>query len=117
MKRILILAALLATPAWAHETTGQHGGSVVDAGSYHIELVANDTAVNLYVTDGASKEVDASAFKGTAILLIDGKPQRIALSPAGGNRLTGTSSAAISKAPKGAVQLQIPNGTTVQGKF
>jgi hypothetical protein len=117
MKRIVILAALLATPAWAHETIAQHGGTVVDAGHYHMELVANDTAVNLYVTDGASKEVDASDFKGTAILLIDGKPQRIALSPAGGNRLTGTSSGAMSKAPKGAVQIHIPDGTTVQGKF
>jgi len=117
MKRILIVAALLAAPARAHETTGQHGGAVVDAGPYHMELVAKDTAVNVYVTDGASKEVDAKEFNGTAILLIDGKPQRIALSPAGGNRLTGTSSTAISKAPKGAVQILIPDGTTVQGKF
>jgi hypothetical protein len=50
-------------------------------------------------------------------LVVDGKAQRIVLSPADGNRLTGTASVPLPANPKGAVQLSLPDGKTAQGKF
>lgn len=108
---------LLAAPVWAHEVAGKNGGRVADAGKYHVELVARDKTVDVYVTDGGEKPVPATGFKGTAILVIDGKPARITLAPADDKKLTGTAEVALGAAPKGAVQLTAPDGATSSGKF
>jgi hypothetical protein len=49
--------------------------------------------------------------------MIEGKPQRTSLTPAGDNKLTGTSAVSLPNAPKGAVQITTPSGSTVQAKF
>ena len=67
--------------------------------------------------DGSEKPLPASGFKASAILIEGGKPARVALTPVDGNRLTGTSEVPLSTAPKGAVQLTAPDGTTASGKF
>ena len=80
MKRVpaLFAALLIATTAFAHgPTKGPHGGVQVDAGDYHVELVANDRAVAVYLHDENDKPVDAKGGKATGIFVIDGKPQRI----------------------------------------
>lgn len=90
--RILITAFVLITawPAFGHEMVKRpHGGRVVDAGKVHVELVARDSLVEVYLTDSADKAVPAVGYKGVAILLVSGKRQRIVLEPAGDNRLTG----------------------------
>ena len=117
LKPFLFAAALIvAQPALAHEAKGPNGGKVVDAGEYHVELVAKDANVAVFVTDGSDKPVPATGFKGTAILVVDGKPQRITLEPQGPS-LTGKAAVALPAEPKGAVQLTTPAGSTVQGKF
>jgi len=119
MKTILIIttALLFTAPVLAHEAKGPHGGRLVDAGSMHVELVATGAVVDVYISDGAGKQVDAGAYKGLAILVVGGKPARIALEPAGADRLTGTASAVFGPTMKGAVQITTPTGATVQGKF
>ncbi len=111
------LACFTASPVFAHETTGPNGGKLVDAGAYHVELVAKGRNVDVYLTDSADKPLPAAGFKGTAILVVDGKPQRLTLAPAEGNRLTGMASVDLPRAPKGAVQIQPPGGAMAQGKF
>ncbi len=119
MKHVITLAAslFLTAPALAHDTKGPHGGRQVDAGKMHVELVAKGAAVDVYVSDAAGKPVDASAFKGLAILIVGGKSTRIPLAPAGGDRLTGTANADLAATPKGAVQITTADGATLQGKF
>ncbi|ACL60457.1 hypothetical protein [Methylobacterium nodulans] len=119
MRLTTLIAAgiLLAAPALAHEGRGTNGGRVADAGRYHVELVAKDRTVDVYLLDGSEKPVPAAGFTGTAILVVNGKPARVALAPAGGSRLTGTADIPLGTAPKGAVQLTAPDGTTVSGKF
>ena len=78
MKSIIAFSALLlAFPALAHEAKGPHGGRQVDAGQMHVELITKGPAVEVYVADGAGKPVDASGYKGLAILVVGGKPARI----------------------------------------
>lgn len=117
----LTLAALLATApaARAHDQPrrGPNGGTVVDAGSYHVEVVASGAVLDVFVSDEADKPVPAVGFKGTAILTVDGKAQRISLEPADGTRLTGKAGGPLPATPKGAVQLTAPDGKTAQGRL
>ena len=103
--------------ACAHEGTGHHGGRIADAGPYHIELVTKDRTVAVSIYDAKEKAVSPAGFKGTAILVVGGKPARVPLEPADGNRLTGKATATLGDSPKGAVQLTGPDGATASGKF
>lgn len=117
--KALTLVTAFVSPAsvFAHDAKGPHGGRLVDAGQMHVEMVAKGPTVDVYVSDGNGKPVDANDYKGLAILVIGGKPVRIPLAPAGGDRLTGAASTELGGAPKGAVQITSGSGATVQGKF
>jgi hypothetical protein len=54
---------------------------------------------------------------GTAILLIDGKPVRVALVPAAPGTLSADTGVAVPSDVKGAVQILGADGVTVQAKF
>ena len=119
--RSSLIAAMLtvvAVAALAHEAVrGPNNGRVVEAGAYHIELVATQSTVELYVTDTDDKPVPPAGFKATAILIVDGKTQRIALEPDGTTRLSGKATVTLPKEPKGVVRLVAPNGKTAQAQF
>ena len=87
------------------------------SGRFHVELVAKGERVDVFVSDAEQKPVPASGFKGTAILVVGGKPTRVPLEPADGNRRTGTAATALGDDPNGAVQLTAPDGTTASGTF
>lgn len=108
---------LLSLPALAHEPRkGPNGGALVDAGSYHIEVVGRGTAIEVLVTDATDKPVEATGFKALAIMVIDGKTQRIALEPTpDGKKLVGTAPAPVISV-KGAVQLTDKDGKTSTGR-
>ena len=118
-KFLMVVAALLtwAACAWAHDSRGPNGGRVADAGKYHVELVSKSDKVELFVSDGNEKSISATGFKAIAILVVDGKSQRILLEPAGSARLSGTASVVLPAQPKGVVQLTGPDGKTAQAKF
>lgn len=113
----LAASVFVALPVCAHEASGQHGGRVADAGKYHVELVTKGETVDVFVSDGSQKPVPAAGFKGTAILVVGGKPARVPLEPSDGNRLSGKAPTALGESPKGAVQLTGPDGATASGKF
>ncbi|MBX9757461.1 MAG: hypothetical protein K2Y29_01705 [Beijerinckiaceae bacterium] len=117
--RAVFIAGLLMVAgfAHAHEGVGPNGGKLIDAGSLHMELVSKGSSIDVFVTDANDKPLPAAGFNGAAVLVIDGKPQRIQLAPAEANRLTGASAIEVPKNPRGAVQLQLPAGGSVQGRF
>lgn len=113
-----VLLLMLATaPALAHDAKGPNGGRVKDLGPFHAELTAEGTRVELYVTDTTNKAVAVNGYKGLAVLAVGGKSERIDLAPAGGNKLTGTSTSALPPNAKGVVRLDGPDGKTSQAKF
>lgn len=107
---------LCAHRACAHEGTGHHGGRIADAGPYHIELVTKDRTVEVTIYDAKEKAVSPAGFKGTAILVVGGKPARVVLTPAEA-RLTGEAEVALGTNPKGVVQITGPDGAAASGKF
>jgi hypothetical protein len=96
---------------------GANGGAQADAGSFHVEVVSQGMTLQVFLSDHSEKAVPTDGYKGTAIFIVDGKPQRIPLIPAGNNQLRGTSAVSIPIEPKGAVQITTPSGSTVQAKF
>ena len=117
---ILTAAILLATPAaaLAHAPKiGVNGGPQTNAGPYHMELIAKEKALDVYLRDHGDKAVATAGFAGTAIFVIDGKSERIELKPTGDNRLTGTASIALPNEPAGVVRVTMPGGGTAQGQF
>lgn len=120
MKHYATIFALIAstTAALAHAPkVGHHGGPQADAGSFHVEVVPQGTSLQVFLRDHSDKPVLTENYKGTAIFVMDGKPQRILLMPAGENKLTGTSTVTIPSEPQGAVQITTPTGSTIQAKF
>lgn len=120
MKRLPILAAtlLIAATAYAHgPAKGANGGRQVDAGDYHVEMVTKDTSLSIYVNDNKDQPVDAKGFKATGIFMVAGKPQRIELKPESANKLSGTAAVPLPAKLKGAVQITLPGGKSVQAKF
>ncbi len=117
-KQLVLALALLATPAFAHEPRkGPNGGELVDAGSYHIEVIGRGTAIEVLVSDATDKPLPTTGFKVLAIMVIDGKTQRIALEPtADGKKLAGTAPAPLTSV-KGVVQLTDKDGKTATGRI
>ena len=116
--KLVVAAALLlaAGPSLAHETKGPNGGRVVDAGSYHVELVVSGAQVDVFVSDGSDKALTAAGFKAVAILNAGGKAQRVALESAG-SKLSGKAGSDLPANVKGVVQLTAPDGKVAQGQF
>jgi hypothetical protein len=111
-------AALLAgIPAYAHEPKASHGGRLADAGAYHVELVAKDKAIEIFLIGENDAPVDPKGFKGVAIFNLGGKAERITLAPSENNNLSGTAATALPANPKGAVQLTAPDGKTATARF
>jgi hypothetical protein len=120
LSQIAAVALLIVTTsiASAHAPkVGANGGAQADAGSFHVEIVPRGTTLQVFLRDHSDKAILTDGYKGTAIFVIDGKPQRIPLTSAGENKLTGTSTVSIPSEPKGAVQIITPSGNTVQAKF
>ena len=112
------LAFLLpAQPASAHDPKPRHGGAIVVAGNYHVELVVKGGQVDVYLMGHDDKPVAVTGRKGVAILMAGGKSVRIPLEPAGSERLSGKAADANPMAPKGVVQITEPAGGTVQARF
>jgi hypothetical protein len=115
---VATLFIVTASTASAHAPkVGANGGPQADAGNFHVEVVSQGATLVVFLRDHSDKAVLTDGHKGTAIFVIDGKPQRIPLAPAGENRLTGASAVKIPSEPKGAVQITTPTGSTVQAKF
>ena len=115
---LAICALIVALPALAHEVTkGPHGGRVVEAGDYHVELVAQQSLVDVFLTDASDKPIAPAGFKGVAILVVGGKSVRVTLEPMANTSLAGKAPSALPADTRGVVQITSPQGKTVQAKF
>ncbi len=111
-------AMLIAGVAFAHAPEkGKNGGRQVDAGNYHVEAIVKGNTLDVFITDHNEKPVSTKGFKGTAVLIIGGKPAKITLAPRGDNVLTGTAAVEMTAPIRGAIQITNRDNETVQAKF
>ena len=118
LKHIATAVALLAVlPAYAHNPKSSHGGRIVLAGPFHVELVVKDKAIEVFLKGHDDQPIKPSGFKGVAILDAGGKAERVALAPSETDALMGTATAPLPENPKGAIQLTGPDGKTSTARF
>ena len=96
---VLLGAVLsLALPAWAHTDdyldtlAAPHGGQLRMAGPYHLELVAKDKELLLYVTDHADVNIPTEGGVAKATVQLGRAKTRttVVLEPAGDNVFKGS---------------------------
>ena len=93
----VLLGMAITLPTWAHTDdyldtlTTAHGGQLRMAGPYHLELVAKDKEMVLYVTDHGDNPVKTEGGTAKATIQI-GKAKAgttVKLEPAGENQMKG----------------------------
>jgi hypothetical protein len=122
MKRpTMVLALALALAPLAALAHGQppaaaHGGQVQDAHGSWVELVVRGDEVEVYVMDEHGGPVPSSQVSGTATVMVAGQPQKIQLTPATANELTGRLAAPASGKTVATVSLKI-GGKAATARF
>lgn len=115
----LALGATLAVAdeGHVHDHDPKHNGIVEHSSHHHLELVAKDGSIELYVTDESGAAEDASAAKATATVLADGKTEQVALTPAGDNALKGAGDFKASTGTTVVISLTLPGHEPEQVRF
>lgn len=126
MAAVLISATLaVSLPAAAHteeyfdSITAPHGGQMRMAGPYHLELVAKDKEIVLYVLDHGDNKISTEGGVGKASIQVGKvKPKNsIKLEPADGNTLKGTGDFAVTPETAIIVFLKLPEHEAHSARF
>ena len=126
MATVLISATLaVSLPAGAHteeyfdSIDAPHGGQMRMAGPYHLELVAKEKEIVLYVTDHSDRKISTDRGVGKAAFQIGkGKPKTsIKLEPAGDNTLKGTGEFSVTPETVVIVFLKLPDQQAQSARF
>ena len=130
MKYLLGTLALCATllgtvPAGAHTAKQSspvkafHGGQSLTAGPYHLELVAKDGELTLYVTDHSDKAIhtDGARAKATIQQGFEKAKTQVELEPSGDNTLKGTGAFTINLDTGVMVFLKLPEQEAYAARF
>jgi hypothetical protein len=96
-----------------------HGGQSLTAGPYHLELVAKDGELVLYVTDHADKAIPTDGARAKATIQQGYEKTRIQveLEPSGENTLKGTGSFTINPDTGIMVFLKLPEQEAYAARF
>src|SRR5512138_2422751 len=94
---VLLATLIISQPVWAHTDESldampsPHGGQIRGTGPYHLELVAKDGELLLYVTDHLNNEINTMGGEGKANIQRGKTRSRITvkLEPSESNMFTG----------------------------
>ena len=117
----LLFAAILAgAPALAagedpHE--GKHGGKLVESGHHHVEIVAKDDLIEVYVNGEDGKPENVKEAKATAAILSEGKKIDITLAPESDDVLKGKGTFKAVKGTTIVVTLTMPGHQPEQSRI
>ena len=123
MIRAFVIAVALAAGAalaMAHGTgkeKAQHGGQVVVAGHDHLELVAKDGELTLYVRGEDDKPESVKGAVGSATVLAGGKQVTVKLEPQQDNVMQGKGAFVVAKGMRVVVSLTMPEHKPVTARF
>ncbi len=96
-----------------------HGGQALAAGPYHLELVAKDGELLLYVTDHSDKAIPTDGAKAKATIQqgFEKATTQVELTPAGENMLKGTGAFTLRPDTGIMVFLKLPNQDAHAARF
>src|SRR5574337_1760039 len=123
---LVLCATLFGTvPVGAHSAKQSapvkalHGGQSLTAGPYHLELVAKDGELLLYVTDHSDKAIrtDGAKAKATIQQGYEKAKIQVELEPSGENTLKGTGEFTINPETGIIVFLRLPEQEAYAARF
>lgn len=118
---LFAVVGLLSTPSFAAEkhddAHAKHGGVAVEAGTYHVELVAKDKSLTFYVNGHDDKPVDVKGAKATANVFSGKDKGTVALTAATGNSMKGETPFTIASDAKIVVSFTLAGKKTEQARF
>jgi hypothetical protein len=122
---VLGIILICSVPVEAHKAKRDeavkplHGGQVLAAGPYHLELVAKSGELVLYVTDHADKAIPTDGAKAKATIQQGYEKARIQveLEPSGDNTLKGTGAFMINQDTGIMVFLKLPEQEAYAARF
>lgn len=131
MRRLIVISVLLCTMvimshfALAHTEghlatlTPPHGGQLRASGPFHLELVAKDGELTLYITDHGDKPISTTGGQGKANIQVgkEGKRQSVALEPVYANIMKAKGDFQITPETTVAVFIAIPGYETQGANF
>lgn len=114
----LLVPLLAPKPGAAHAPRiGPHGGQLVDAGPYHVEVVAAEGGIDVFVSDAQDRPLPATGFRGVAVVVANGRPLRIPLEARRPDRLFGAGQLPPGQPVKGVIQLTAPDGSAASARL
>lgn len=119
----LVLATVIALSSNAlahvnkHAHAGKHGGKVVESGHHHLEIIAKDGMIQIFVDGEDGKPEDVKNAKAKATILSEGKKEDVTLSPDEANTLKGTGSFKAVKGTTIVITLTMPGHAPEQARL
>lgn len=114
-------ATLFSIPSFAadkhDDAHAKHGGVAVEAGTYHVELVAKGKSLTFYVNGHDDKPVAVKDAKATANVFSGKDKGNVVLTPAEGNAMKGETPFAIGSDAKIVVSFTLPGKKPEQARF
>lgn len=125
MHRRLLLAALaLAAPlpalAQGHgqaHAAGPNGGKIGELGNTHVELVARDGELRLYVLDAQDRPTSARGASGSAIVQAGGRNQTLRFEPGPGDAYLIARGEFAAKGARVVASIALPGQPSRQARF
>lgn len=124
MKLLALLFAvttLCTSPAMAadkhDDAHAKHGGVAVEAGTYHVELLAKGKSLTVYVSDHNDKPVDVKGAKATANVFSGKDKGTVTLAVSGANAMSGEAPFTIATDAKVVVSFTLAGKKTEQARF
>jgi hypothetical protein len=114
---LLVVFTLLASPSLAQSWKGPNGGQMVDAGSFHVELVIKNADYSVNVFDHVDNPVAVAQATGVATVMVGEEKEKVTLQPVAANTLTGTGALKRSGPTKILVLLRVPEQATAMARF
>ena len=121
--RRILLAAFLAVsagPALAHGEgkRGANGGVIGDLGDRHVEVLARDGEIRVWLLDAQDRPVPATGAAGSLVVLAQGRSQTIRLEPAeGGAFLVARGDFRADRAMRVVATMTLPGQPQRQARF
>jgi hypothetical protein len=110
-------------PAEAHvdeyfdSVEAPHGGQLRMTGPYHLELVAKDRELTVYVTDHADNQITTDGGLGKATIETGQARTQVGLHPVGENMLKGSGSFTITPETVVIIFIKLPNQDAYSARF
>jgi hypothetical protein len=114
---LLVVFTVLASPSLAQSWKGPNGGQMVDAGSFHVELIIKNADYSVNIFDHVDNPVAVAQATGVATVMVGEEKEKVTLQPVAANTLTGTGALKRSGPTKVLVLLRVPDQATAMARF